>query len=92
MKTLKELEQEYNKKKDQYETALTAVAHAGSNKVEVQRAAAILDISYDECQKAYTEWQEAVNNAQCTMVFWRCVRWNDGVMCVVLVCDGSTRR
>ena len=44
MKTLKELEQEYNKKKDQYETALTAVAHAGSNKVEVQRAAAILDI------------------------------------------------
>lgn len=63
MKNLKELEQEYNKKKDQYETALTAVAHAGSNKVEVQRAAAILDISYDECQKAYTEWQEAVNNA-----------------------------
>lgn len=63
MKTLKELEQEYNKKKDQYETALTAVAHAGSNKVEVQRAAAILDSSYDECQKAYTAWQETVNNA-----------------------------
>ena len=63
MKTLAELEQEYNKKKDQYETALTAVSHAGSNKVEVQRAAAILDISYDECQKAYTAWQEAVNNA-----------------------------
>lgn len=63
MKTLAELEQEYNKKKDQYETALTAVAHAGSNKVEVQRAAAILDGSYDECQKAYTAWQEAVNNA-----------------------------
>lgn len=90
MKTLAELEQEYNKKKDQYETALTAVAHAGSNKVEVQRAAAILDISYDECQKAYTAWQEAVNNAQCAMVCWRCVRWNDGVMRAVLICDGST--
>lgn len=47
MKTLVELEQEYNKKKDQYETALTALAHAGSNKVEVQRAADILDSSYE---------------------------------------------
>ena len=63
MKTLEELEKDYLEKKEVYESAVVAVAHAGSNKVEVQRAADILDSSYDECQKAYTEWQEAVNNA-----------------------------
>lgn len=63
MKTLKELEKDYLEKKEVYENAVTALAHSGSNKIEVQRAADILDSSYDECQKAYTEWQEAVNNA-----------------------------
>ena len=46
-----------------YENAVTALAHSGSNKVEVKNAAEILDSSYEECQKAYTAWQEAVNNA-----------------------------
>ena len=61
MKTLKELEKDYLEKKEVYENAVVAIAHAGSNKVEVQRAADILDSSYDECQKAYTAWQEAKN-------------------------------
>lgn len=90
MKNLKELEKDYLEKKEVYENAVTALAHSGSNKVEVKNAAEILDSSYEECQKAYTAWQEAVNNAQCTMVCWWSVCRNDGVMCVVLVCDGST--
>ena len=44
-----------------YENAVTALAHSGSNKVEVKNAAEILDSSYEECQKAYTAWQEAKN-------------------------------
>ena len=89
MKSLEELEKEYLEKKEVYDNALVALAHAGSYKVDVKNAAEILDSSYEECQKAYTAWQEA-KNAQCIVVCWRCVCWNDGVMCVVLVCDGST--
>lgn len=63
MKNLKELEKDYLEKKEVYENAVTALAHSGSNKVEVKNAAEILDSSYEECQKAYTELQEAVNNA-----------------------------
>lgn len=63
MKTLKELEKDYLEKKEVYENAVTALAHSGSNKVEVKNAAEILDSSYEECQKAYTAWQGAVNNA-----------------------------
>lgn len=89
MKNLKELEKDYLKKKEVYENAVTALAHSGSHKVDVKNAAEIIDSSYEECQKAYTAWQEA-KNAQCIVVCWWSVRWNDGVMCVVLVCDGST--
>lgn len=89
MKTLKELEKEYVEKKELYENAVTALAHSGSHDVEVKNAAEILDSSCEECQKAYTAWQEA-KNAQCIVVRRRSVRWNDGVMHVVLVCDGST--
>lgn len=89
MKNLNELEKEYVEKKEVYENAVTALAHSGSHDVEVKNAAEILDSSYEECQKAYTAWQEA-KNAQCIMVCRWSVRWNDGVMCVVLVCDGST--
>lgn len=63
MKNLKELEKEYVEKKEVYENAVTALAHSGSHDVEVKHAAEILDSSYEECQKAYTAWQEAVNNA-----------------------------
>ena len=90
MKTLKELEKDYLEKKEVYENAVTALAHSGSNKVEVKNAAEILDSSYEECQKAYTEWQEAVNNAQCTMVYWWSVCGNAYLMRVVLICDWST--
>lgn len=61
MKTLKESEKDYLEKKEVYENAVTALAHSGSNKVEVKNAAEILDSSYEECQKAYTAWQEAKN-------------------------------
>lgn len=63
MKALEELEKDYLEKKEVYENAVTVLAHSGSNKVEVKNAAEILDSLYEECQKAYTAWQEAVNNA-----------------------------
>lgn len=61
MKTLEELEKEYLGKKEVYENAVVAVAHSGSHDAEVKHAAEILDSSYEECQKAYTAWQEAKN-------------------------------
>lgn len=61
MKNLKELEKDYLKKKEVYENAVTALAHSGSHKVDVKNAAEIIDSSYEECQKAYTAWQEAKN-------------------------------
>lgn len=61
MKTLKELEKDYLEKKEVYETAVTALAHSGSHDVDVKNAAEILDSTYEECQKAYTAWQEAIN-------------------------------
>ena len=47
MKTLEELEKDYLEKKEVYENAVTALAHSGSNKVEVKNAAEILDSSYE---------------------------------------------
>ena len=58
---LEQLEKEYLEKKEVYDNALVALAHAGSYKVDVKNAAEILDSSYEECQKAYTAWQEAKN-------------------------------
>ena len=37
MKTLEELEKDYLEKKEAYENAVTALAHSGSNKVEVKK-------------------------------------------------------
>ena len=87
MKTLEELEKDYLEKKEVYESAVTALAHSGSNKVEVKNAAEILDSSYEECQKAYTAWQEA-KNAQRIVVCWRCACRDTGFMYVVPDCNG----
>lgn len=38
MKTLEELEKDYLEKKEVYESAVVALAHSGSNKVEVKNA------------------------------------------------------
>ena len=55
MKTLKELEKDYLEKKEVYENAVTALAHSGSNKVEVKNAAEILDSSYDNVKIKFTK-------------------------------------